>query len=279
MKIVKIEKLIESYDRYDIEVEDNHNFYANSVLVHNCRAICTKDGLWTRNGEPIVRAPHIFEQIKHIFVEKPDLILDGELYNHDLKNDFNKIVSCVKKQKPTKEDLEVSAKNIQYWVYDTYSKANFEDRYKIVSDIVDSLNLKDIVKVDASKIDRRLVDSVAEAFVESGYEGAMIRLRGSYENKRSKTLLKWKEFQDCEFEIVDIREGDGNRSGMAARVILKLDENRTFAAGVLGNVPYCIELLKNKDKYIGTQGTVIFQNYTPDGVPRFPKFKTVRNYE
>ena len=37
----------------------------------------------------------------------------------------------------------------------------------------------------------------------------------AYENKRTKQLLKRKEFQDAEFKIVEIVEGIGNRAGMA----------------------------------------------------------------
>ena len=37
--MIKIEYLEEIEDVYDITVEDNHNFYANDILVHNCREI------------------------------------------------------------------------------------------------------------------------------------------------------------------------------------------------------------------------------------------------
>ena len=34
--MVKIKKLNYTEDVYDIEVDKNHNFYANGILVHNC---------------------------------------------------------------------------------------------------------------------------------------------------------------------------------------------------------------------------------------------------
>ena len=75
---------------------------AKSVMMQpkldGMRCIAKADGLWSRNGEPIISAPHIFEAIAPMFVDRPDLILDGELYNHDLKDDFNTIMSCVKKK-------------------------------------------------------------------------------------------------------------------------------------------------------------------------------------
>lgn len=247
------------------------------------RCIAKIDGLWSRSGERIHGAPHVYEQLMPLFDMKPDLILDGELYNHDFKDDFNAIVSCVKKLKPTDEDLKLSAERIQYWVYDMPSDAHFSARNKSMQNIIDiglageARNAIVIVPTSETHIDD--VDHIAAIYIEAGYEGAMVRLPGKYENKRSKTLLKWKEFQDEEFEIADIQEGDGNRSGMAGRVVLRLSDGRTFSAGLIGNMDYCRTLLADKDKHIGKMGTVVFQHYTPDGVPRFPKFKTIRDYE
>jgi DNA ligase 1 len=245
------------------------------------RCIAKKDGLWTRNGERILGAPHIHEQLSGLFERMPDLILDGELYNHEFKDDFNAIVSCVKKTKPTEEDLKLSAERIQYWVYDMPADAHFSERNKVMQNIIDFELEADnsIVITQTSEVHIDDVDKTAAIYIEAGFEGAMVRLPGKYENKRSKTLLKWKEFQDEEFPIVDIQEGDGNRSGMAARVVVSLPDGRNFSSGIIGNVEYCKQLLANKDQHIGKLATIVFQHYTPDGVPRFPKFKSVRDYE
>ena len=89
----------------------------------------------TRNGKVIDAVPHILESLRAFFISHPEAILDGELYNHDLKDNFNKITSLVRKQKPTrlesdtdasfekkekefKERLKEGADTIQYWIYD-----------------------------------------------------------------------------------------------------------------------------------------------------------------
>ena len=240
------------------------------------RCIAKADGLWTREGKPIYGAPHIHEKLKPVFDKYPHIIIDGELYNHELKDDFNQIVSAVKKQKPTEEDLAVSREKLQYWVYDLPSHdGHFVDRFTQLTEIVPEAD-NHFVVVETYMIATEHVDENAAEWIEAGFEGAMIRLPGKYENKRSNNLIKWKEFQDEEFTIVDIQEGDGNRAGMAARVVLDLGGDRTFSAGLIGNVEYCRQLLAEKDEHIGKKGTVVFQNYTPDGVPRFPKFKGVR---
>ena len=56
------------------------------------RCIADKDGLWSRNGKPILSVPHIHDSLKPLFNANPSLILDGELYCDKLANDFNKII-------------------------------------------------------------------------------------------------------------------------------------------------------------------------------------------
>jgi len=58
----------------------------------------------TRSGRDIEAIPHILEELEYFFELYPNAILDGELYNHDLKHDFNKIVSLVRKQVPVRSE-------------------------------------------------------------------------------------------------------------------------------------------------------------------------------
>jgi len=93
------------------------------------RCIVTKDGMFSRNGKEIISAPHIRESLDKLFKHEPHTILDGELYADKFANDFNAIVSLVKKTKPTADDLKQSAKNIEYHVYDLPSvDGTFKER-------------------------------------------------------------------------------------------------------------------------------------------------------
>jgi DNA ligase-1 len=94
------------------------------------RCIVTKDGMFSRNGKAIISAPHIFDSVKPLFETNPDLIFDGELYADKFANDFNKIVSLVKKTKPTADDLKESKELIEYHIYDLPSSdKNFVGSY------------------------------------------------------------------------------------------------------------------------------------------------------
>lgn len=257
-----------------------HNVVEIQPKLDGIRCIVRADGMWTRTGKEITSCPHIFEAVKHLFAQDPKLILDGELYNHAFKNDFNQITSLVKRQKSTQADYDKTAELVQYWVYDVARTADFTQRFAYLENMFKGNQPSCVVITPTRRISIDRVDDVAMGYIEEGYEGAMIRLPGTYKNKRSINLIKWKEMQDAEFTIVDVVEGSGNRSGVAAAVTLRLDESgRTFNAGCIGNVNYCRNLLENREEVIGQPGTVVFQNYTPDGVPRFPKLKTIRDYE
>jgi DNA ligase-1 len=210
---------------------------------------------------------------------KEGIIFDGELYNHSLKDNFNQIQSLVSKKNPTEAELKIIDDSIEYHIYD-YIDTNLNQEQRIINlaivfnEIYDSaIKLVHSITVQSQEeLDIRYGE-----LLEHGYEGQMIRkINGLYENKRSKNLLKRKEFQDAEYPIVDIEEGLGNRSGMAGAVVVQLPNGKTCGCGIKGGVSVNQELFNNKDQYIGKLATVRFQNLTPDGVPRFPVFYGIR---
>jgi DNA ligase-1 len=233
------------------------------------RCIVTKDGMFSRNGKPILSAPHIKESLQSIFDENPDLILDGELYADKFANDFNKIVSLVKKTKPTDADLVESKKNIDYHIYDLPS---VDDTFRVRYSTLCSLRLPKqciVVKTHIVKSEDILMERYGE-YVEAGYEGQMLRLDSKYENKRSKSLLKHKSFIDEEFTIKDICEGEGNRTGTAGYMVFETADGKPFKSNVKGTWEETAEMLRNKKQLIGKQATIKYFNLTPDGIPRFP---------
>lgn len=239
------------------------------------RCIVTKDGMFSRNGKPIISAPHIRESLSEVFKTHPNLILDGELYADKFANDFNKIVSLVKKTKPTDADLKESKKNIQYWIYDIPSNSlNFGERCYALDELfdteLDSFE-KHCVLVETDNCNNE--DEVMELYgdyVDRGFEGQMLRLDGKYENKRSKNLMKHKSFVDEEYIIKDIVEGEGNRTGTAGYFVFETEDGKTFKSNVKGTWEETEEMLKSRKKLIGKSATVKYFNLTPDGIPRFP---------
>jgi DNA ligase-1 len=234
------------------------------------RCIVTKNGMFSRNGKPIISAPHIRESLDKLFQHEPDLILDGELYADKFANNFNTIVSLVKKTKPTADDLKQSANNIEYHVYDIPSVVSiFKERCIELDEL--SLDFPKCIK----QVETHIVNNESEViewyenYVERGYEGQILRLNGPYENKRSKFLLKHKSFQDSEFPILDICEGEGNKTGQVGYMVFEI-EGKRFKSNVKCSWEEGAEILKSKSKLIGKSATIQYFNLTPDGIPRFP---------
>jgi len=49
------------------------------------RCVFTKYGAFSRNNKRFMNIDHIEKALKPFFAEQPDVVLDGELYNHDAK--------------------------------------------------------------------------------------------------------------------------------------------------------------------------------------------------
>jgi len=255
-------------DWNDYKDDISYPIYSQPKL-DGIRCIVTKDGMFTRNGKAIISAPHVFKSLQSCFEENPNLIFDGELYADKFANDFNAICSLVKKTKPTADDIKASAKSIQYHIYDLPSHEDiFIKRYQELC----SLDLPRCCKL----VETRTVDEIGEVdelygkYVGAGYEGQILRLNSNYENKRTKSLLKHKSFQDDEFTILDICEGEGNKMGMVGYMVFETKKGQRFKSNLKADWDTSKSIWKNKKQFIGKTATVQYFNLTPDGIPRFP---------
>ena len=218
--------------------------------------------------------------MENVLKNNPSIHLDGELYNHLLHDNFNSIVSLVKKQKINEEQEKQIISLVRYNVYDLWDDNNpdmtFEERFKLIDELLTNIPNVDIVHT-VSVEDEEEVEKHFRYFVSNGYEGAILRTNGKYEHKRSKNLLKYKKFNDDEFEILDICEGKIKDVGEYAIVLLR--DGQTCKATLGFSDDICNEMLKDKENYIGKLATVRFFGYTEDKKLRFPVLKAIRNYE
>ncbi len=260
-------------DFHDYPITSFDHVFSQPKL-DGARCIAKADGLYTRQGKIYESVPHISEDLALFFQTFPNAMLDGELYADKNVADFNTIMSLVRKKAPDSQRLADSKAAIQYHVYDyPTTGGRFEFRHRSI--LADSIIFGDsIVVVPTEKVrDHAHLDELNAKYLSEGYEGQMVRVgEESYENKRSKTLLKRKEFLDNEFRVISIAEGVGNRSGMAGFITYELGDgtDRTFKSGIRGSHAYCKELLRDAESYKGGTGTVRYFELTPDGIPRFP---------
>lgn len=261
---------------------DGEKFFIQPKF-NGVRCIAKKDGLWSRKGKRFVNCPHIEEELKSFFDKHPEAILDAELYNHSYNSDFEKLISSIKKQKPTPDTIAKAAKVVQLYIYDYPSHSgNFEPRWETLElTFAEELPENEIIRLSTTWATRdvKTVQGLHKKNLAAGYEGTMVRLNRPYENKRTFSLMKYKDFKDEEFEIVNIQVGKGNWSDAAKIVTLKMPDGREFGAGVKGSKEYAKKLLDDRYTLIGKLGTVVFFDFTADGIPLFPIFHGVRDYE
>jgi DNA ligase-1 len=222
-----------------------------------------KDGVcWSRTGKPIIP-----EVVQHITCNTNGLILDGELIYEGAS--FQDTMRAVKKYRP-----ELSSK-LTYHVFDIVDDSlPFISRYELLEDFFSAHTLLELPIQIVPTIWLVFEDSLNKyhvEFVEAGYEGTIIRVpNGKYQiGQRSSELLKLKDFDDDEFEIIGVTEGEGRDSGAAIFECITKN-GLPFLARPKGTMESRQEAFKNKHQYIGKQLTVRYQGFSEDGIPRFP---------
>ena len=247
------------------------------------RCLFTKDGAYSRNHKQFMNVRHIEMALKPFFDQHPDVILDGELYNHKLKRDFEKIISLVRKQKPTDTDRRDAQHLVQFHVYDYFDGVMY-DSYKTR---MHNLVVSDIYDAQVKYVPAKLVSSYKSArqihakFLAHGYEGSIIRLDGLYKHGRSYDLMKFKDFSDSEATIVGYELGKGKRTGTLGKFIMLDDAGVRFGCPPGKGYTYkdLASMLKNIDSFIGKRATFTYFQRTQAGSYRHPLFKCIRNYE
>jgi len=257
------------------------------------RCVFTKDGAFSRTGKKFMNLQHLFTpKMFSMFKQNPWLVLDGELYNHDLRDDFEKIISLVRKQKPTSEDRKEARKMIQYHVYD-YAFCNPREnkvdliesdmnRYKKRMDQLVCSNMygKHIKYVPSKRVATPAMAKVIhQSFLDEGYEGSIMRLDGAYKNGRSYDLMKFKDFSDTEAKIVSWVEGKGKRRGTIGKFIAIDSDGIKFGMPVMDKFEYLKKNFKAMQDWVGKTATFTYFERTKAGSYRHPLFKAIRNYE
>ena len=246
---------------------------------HRCIAVI-EDGkctLWSRTRKPIKSVPHIVKELENVYKEGTHIV-DGELYNHSYKANFEAITSLIRQEVPAANCTEV-----QFHVYDKAMPGGFADRIETLTNELHTYEkavapLQYIVPVQTlTADDEDELMTLFEGFLSMGYEGAMVRnVDGEYLNKRSYDLQKIKEFDDAEFEIIGVEEGRGKLMGHAAKFICKMPNGLEFRAKLKGDTTKLKEFFDDSSLWEGRIVTVKYQGITKYGVPRFPVAERLR---
>jgi len=279
IKIKSITKINPTSARYDLEVDKNNNFFANNILVHNCRCVFVDGKLFTRNGKEVVGFEHIVEELKTL--GKYDLI-DGELYSHDIA--FQEIQGCVTRNKNV---VESDKQKIFYNIFVLLNKnTTTQEIVDKVSELSKRKNFRYLKFVEYEIIDNDFdkIQELNEKYVSEKYEGVMLRsMDVPYDWKRSDALLKYKSFKEDDLKIIDMVEGNGKYQGMLGKFVCEGEIEGHQVKTEVGSGfddAQREEFWKNKKQIIGKLVEVKYQNLTDDNsslrFPIFLKFKLDR---
>ena len=249
------------------------------VIQSECNGSSWQVKAYSRTGKEWKNINHILAQLKPFFKKYPNVILDGELYNHDLRDKFEKIISLVRKTKPTEEDRIESAEMVQFHCYDIIDEdMNFEDRDEFLG-----MTLSFIPSVHT--VDTNMVFREDDAKVyhnrnlDKGYEGSIVRTNDLYQCKRSHNLRKFKDFLDSEAKIIGFVEGKGKRIGTIGKFVAVDVDGNEFGMPVMDKFKYLQDNFKEMQTWIGKIATFTYFERTKAGSYRHPLFKAIRDYE
>lgn len=232
-------------------------------------------GCWSRQGKP-----YLDEVVAHLRFDTEHLTLDGELILPDGYS-FQDTIRAIKKYRPE------TTPRLLYRVYDVVD----EDLGALERQLL-LIGLRERLTQHQPHLLERLVftpytlveneQELAEthsAFVAAGFEGTMLRtLDGRYTpGHRSAGLLKHKDFDDAEYEIVDFTDGIG-KDAHAIVFICQAGE-RTFQVRPMGTIEERRRMYQAGATFIGKPLTVRYQGLSEDGIPRFPVGIAVREVD
>lgn len=222
------------------------------------RCLITRDGkdiiAYSRKGNLITTIEHILFPLQDVL--PIDVVIDGELYCHG--QPLQTIGSWVKRDQP-------NSKRLKFHAYDLISTEKFQERYHELRDILRNVsNNISIVETFQTNTIEYAYEKFRE-FRNEGYEGAILRrsVREYEAGRRSNQLLKIKERQDAEFEVIDVKPGKDN----IGICVLKMLSGKTFDCLAPGTVPQKREVYEHRTSYIGRQLTVEYAGLTADGIP------------
>ena len=234
---------------------------------------------YSRTGKEWKNIDHILFNLAPWFALNPNVILDGELYNHDLRDDFETIISLVRRQKPDDIDMLESADLVQFHCYDIIDETKtFEERKTFITQVVPRNHCIHHVSTlyCASDYDAKEMHKVNLA---CGFEGSILRTNNMYKCGRSWNLRKFKDFQDAEATLLAWVEGKGKRKGTVGKFMAVDADGNEFGMPVMDKFDYLQKNFRKMRNWVGKTATFTYFERTKANSYRHPLFKCIRDYE
>jgi len=267
------------------------------VLAVVSGSTCT---LYSRNGKVFENFPHIAEAVldarksfQHGRGTGGHFVLDGEIVGESFQT--------LMKQAHRKSDAKTDG--MVYHIFDIipldalkeghcnlqqYKRLEWLDSAKTALEETDCLRIMPGMNVDLDTSEGHdIMRRFAEASVEQGYEGIMIKsVDAPYECKRSDFWMKWKPTITVDLSIVGFEEGTGRNAGRLGAIVCEgVDNERQIRVNVGSGFSD-----SERDSYyqsrdtllsqiVEVQADAVTQNQDGSYSLRFPRFVRFRGFE
>lgn len=227
--------------------------------------------------------------LRSILSTHPDWVLDGELYKHG--KSLQQISGAARMEKTA-----AGCDWLEYYVYDIMvPELSFSERYILLNELAELINQEEFnPEKEWSEEDLRIQvvphifvlgdnkkDQIMELhnqYVAEGWEGCVARDASKpYKyGGRGQEMVKFKMYQDAEFEITGISEGLRPEDMCFT---LKTEDGIEFKAKPMGSRELKEQYREDLPNLIGKMATVKFFYLSDEGTPLQPVLKAIRDYE
>ena len=227
--------------------------------------------------------------LRSILSTHPDWVLDGELYKHG--KSLQQISGAARMEKTA-----AGCDWLEYYVYDIMiPDTTFTDRYVLLYNLAELINQESFnPEKEWNKEDLRMqvvphvfitgdnkkdqIMDLHNQYVAEGWEGCVARdVSKPYKyGGRGMEMVKFKMYQDAEFEITGLSEGLRPEDMCFT---LKTAEGIEFKAKPMGSRELKEQYREDINNLIGKMATVKFFYLSDEGTPLQPVLKAIRDYD
>ncbi|KAI7862949.1 hypothetical protein BDF14DRAFT_1959449 [Spinellus fusiger] len=248
---------------------------------------------YSRTGKVFTSLEKLEASIRNrLSPEDSSFVLDGEVCVYDEgsdKENFLKSLSEIRKQNTPMPDP----------VYEVFDRIEVNDFIRGVGEEIHSVRQKRLAKflgspqknirqVEQTKLDSiKVLSDWKQLAVARGWEGLILRKNITYEGKRSRNMLKIKEWEDAEYTVVDVHKGIMRLSTTREEALVMTNitishKNNIVSVGSGFSVQQRIEYGDDPSKLIGRKVTVRYFQESGEGGSkslRFPSIKAIHQEE
>lgn len=224
--------------------------------------------LMTRNGNVIKSVDHIVTELATL----PAIGYDGELYLADIP--FQELNGRIRRQKQQFPECK-------FIVFDAEMAAPFVERLAMLDrTFAGNKHLKHVVQIQTGGLGD--IEQQYHNFLAQGYEGIILREAYShYIDGRKGQCLKFKPVFDIEADLIGLEATESKHAATFGAMVLRIPgTQKTFTCSGLSDLDRAqihkswMRDWQNRSKPV--QATIEFGAMSSDGIPIFPRFKSIR---